>query len=52
MSIALWSPSLDEKGNSCRGIQFCEVNGNRISSAALATPIAKTVAGVALRSAG
>jgi len=25
MSIALWSPSLDEKGNSCRGIQFCEL---------------------------
>ncbi len=25
MSIALYSPSLDEIGNSCRGLQFCEV---------------------------
>ena len=25
MGIGLWSPPLDEKGNSVRGIQFCEL---------------------------
>ncbi len=26
MSIALYSPPLDEKGNSVRGLQFCHVS--------------------------
>lgn len=26
MGICTWSPPLDEMGNSCRGVQFCEVS--------------------------
>jgi glutaminase len=26
MGMCLWSPPLDELGNSCRGLQFCEVS--------------------------
>jgi glutaminase len=26
MGICVWSPPLDSLGNSCRGVQFCEVS--------------------------
>ena len=29
MGIGLWSPALDEIGNSVRGLQFCQVNNLR-----------------------
>lgn len=29
VSIAIWSPPLDELGNSVRGVQFCKVDANR-----------------------
>lgn len=30
MGICLWSPRLDALGNSCRGVQFCEVSSSVI----------------------
>ena len=29
MGICLWSPPLDANGNSCRGVQFCNVSAHR-----------------------